>query len=72
MARWRERPVRRLRRALANTVVGQMLPPGVVKGGTAMKVRVGEAGSRFTPDLDAAVSWANELISRSTQASDEG
>jgi len=31
-----------------------MLPPGVVKGGTAMKLRVGEAGSRFTPDLDAA------------------
>ena len=44
----------RLRRALANTVVGQMLPPGVVKGGTAMKLRIGEAGSRFTPDLDAA------------------
>jgi hypothetical protein len=39
---------------VANTVVGQMLPPGVVKGGTAMKLRVGEAGSRFTPDLDAA------------------
>jgi hypothetical protein len=31
-----------------------MLPPGVVKGGTAMKLRVGEAGSRFTPDLDVA------------------
>lgn len=43
----------RLRRALANTVVGQMLPPGVVKGGTAMKLRMGEASSRFTPDLDA-------------------
>jgi hypothetical protein len=54
MARSRERPVRRLQRALANTVVGQMLLPGMVKGGTAMKVRVGEAGSRFTPDLDAA------------------
>jgi hypothetical protein len=48
------RPVRRIQRAVANTVVGQMLPPGVVKGGTAMKLRVGEAGSRFTPDLDAA------------------
>jgi hypothetical protein len=31
-----------------------MLPPGVVKGGTAMKVRVGEGASRFTPDLDAS------------------
>lgn len=48
------RPVRRIQRAVANTVVGQMLPPGVVKGGTALKLRVGEAGSRFTPDFDAA------------------
>jgi hypothetical protein len=44
----------RLRRTLANTIVAQMLPPGVVKGGTALKLRVGEAGSRFTPDFDAA------------------
>lgn len=48
------RPVRRIQRGVANTVVGQMLPPGVVKGGTALKLRVGEAGSRFTPDFDAA------------------
>ncbi|MDZ7733539.1 MAG: nucleotidyl transferase AbiEii/AbiGii toxin family protein [Acidimicrobiia bacterium] len=48
------RPTRRIQRAVANTVVGQMLPPGVVKGGTAMKLRVGEGTSRFTPDLDAA------------------
>lgn len=31
-----------------------MLPEGVIKGGTAMKLRLGEAGSRFTPDFDAA------------------
>jgi len=48
------RPELRIRRAIANTVVGQLLPPGVVKGGTALKLRVGEPGSRFTPDLDAA------------------
>lgn len=46
--------VKRIQRAIANTIVGQMLPPGVVKGGTAMKLRLGEAHSRFTPDLDAA------------------
>jgi len=40
--------------AVCNTVIGQMLPPGVVKGGTAMKLRLGEAGSRFTPDVDGA------------------
>lgn len=44
----------RLRVTVANVVVGQMLPPGVVKGGTAMKIRLGESGSRFTPDLDTA------------------
>jgi len=46
--------VKRIQRAIANTIAGQMLPAGVVKGGTAMKVRVGEQASRFTPDLDAS------------------
>src|SRR5664280_1268978 len=55
LARQRGRPVRRIQRAVANTVVGRMRPPGVVKGGTAMKLRVGEASSRFTPDLDASL-----------------
>ncbi len=45
---------RRIQRAVASTVVGQMLPDGVVKGGTAIKIRVGEAGSRYTPDFDAS------------------
>ena len=31
-----------------------MIPDGVVKGGTAMKLRIGESGSRFTPDFDAS------------------
>ena len=46
------RPVRRIQRAVANTVIGQMLPAGVIRGGTAMKLRLGDAASRFTPDLD--------------------
>lgn len=54
LARERGRPVKRIQRVIANTVVGQMLPAGVVKGGTAMKLRVGEQASRFTPDLDAS------------------
>jgi len=53
-ARGMNRPVRRVQRAVANTVIGQMLPPSVVKGGTALKLRVGEAASRFTPDFDAS------------------
>jgi hypothetical protein len=48
------RPIRRVQRTVANTVVGQMLAPGIMKGGAPMSVRVGEAGSRFTADLDAA------------------
>jgi hypothetical protein len=43
-----------VQRTVANTVVGQMLAPGIMKGGAPMSVRVGEAGSRFTADLDAA------------------
>jgi hypothetical protein len=44
----------RLARAVANVVLAQMLPPGAVKGGTAMKLRLGHGRSRFTPDLDFA------------------
>lgn len=44
----------RLTSVICNTVIGQMVPDGVVKGGTAMKLRIGEAGSRFTPDFDAS------------------
>jgi len=53
-ARRTGRPIRRVQRTVANTIIGQMLSPGVMKGGAAMSVRVGEAGSRFTTDLDAA------------------
>ena len=54
VAKEQGRPIRRVQRAVANTVIGQMLPPGVVKGGTAIKLRVGEGRSRFTLDFDAA------------------
>jgi hypothetical protein len=54
VAQERGQQERRIQRAIASTVVGQMLPDGVVKGGTAMKIRVGEAGSRYTPDVDAS------------------
>lgn len=39
---------------MAMVVVGQMLPDGAIKGGTAMALRYGRAGARFTQDLDAA------------------
>lgn len=44
----------RLKLAIASTVVGQMLPLGVVKGGTAIALRKGLRNSRFTRDLDVA------------------
>ena len=44
----------RLRTALANAIVGQMLPSGTVKGGGALKLRYGDAATRFTRDLDTA------------------
>ena len=44
----------RTRTSLAHTVVAQLLPAGVVKGGAAIKLRVGDQASRLTTDLDAA------------------
>lgn len=42
------------RNLMANAIVGQMLPSGVVKGGSALSLRFGDAGTRYTSDLDAA------------------
>ncbi|WP_101721059.1 nucleotidyl transferase AbiEii/AbiGii toxin family protein [Eggerthella timonensis] len=44
----------RMRTLVANVVVSQMLPDGVVKGGSALKMRFGNAATRFTTDLDTA------------------
>lgn len=42
------------RTIVANTIVGQMLPEGLVKGGSALKLRFGDTATRFTTDLDVA------------------
>ncbi len=44
----------RARTTMASAIVGQMLPSGVVKGGSALKLRFRGASTRFTSDLDAA------------------
>ena len=44
----------RLSRALANVVIGQLLPDGVVKGGSSLMFRYGTASTRYTRDLDTA------------------
>jgi hypothetical protein len=41
---------------IANAIVGQMLYDGVVKGGSSLKFRWGDKGTRFTNDLDTAYS----------------
>lgn len=48
-------PLRRIQRAVANAILGQMLPSAVVKGGIGLKFRVGERATRFTPDFDVAL-----------------
>jgi len=42
----------RLRRTVAHTIVGQLLPAGVVKGGASIRFRSNEHDTRLTRDLD--------------------
>jgi len=42
----------RVRTIMANAIVAQMLPTGAVKGGSAIKLRFGNADTRFSNDLD--------------------
>ena len=48
-----------LRVSMANTIVAQMIGQGVVKGGSGLKFRYGEAATRVTIDLDTA--WNTNL-----------
>ena len=43
-----------IRTLIAYTIIAQMLPKGVVKGGSALKLRYGDKTTRFTRDLDTA------------------
>lgn len=42
------------RAIVANAIVAQLLPDGSVKGGSAIKMRLGDGATRFTTDLDVA------------------
>ncbi len=48
-----------IRMSMANAIVGQFLPEGVVKGGTSLKFRFGGDRARYTMDLDVA--WKSDL-----------
>lgn len=53
----------RNRAVIANAVIGQMLPDAVIKGGSSLKIRFGDASTRTTTDLDVARSvGADEFI----------
>ena len=38
----------RIRRTMANAIVGQLLPDGAVKGGSSLKLRFGDGATRFS------------------------
>ena len=44
----------RLSRAMGNVIVAQMLPDGVVKGGSSLMFRYGGKATRYTRDMDTA------------------
>jgi hypothetical protein len=50
----KDKNVLQIRTVIANTIVGQLLPKGVVKGGSALKLRYGDETTRFSRDFDAA------------------
>lgn len=55
----------KLRTTMANTIVGQMMPSGVVKGGSSLKIRFGDSNTRFTTDFDMArVCDLNDFVYR--------
>ena len=63
----------RVRRTMANVIVGQMLPEGVIKGGSALKIRYGMQATRFSKDFDAArVSDINDFVDALEDALAEG
>ncbi len=58
----------RVRTIVGTTALAQMMPPGAIKGGTAMKFRLG-AATRFTRDLDVARSDDAQTFRRELELS---
>ena len=49
------------RTIMANAIVANLIPDGVIKGGSAIKMRFGDAKTRFTSDLDTATATDPEV-----------
>ncbi len=60
------------RTLIANAIVAHLLPDGVVKGGSSLKLRYGDAATRFTTDLDTARRVEVEQFVQDLTASLEG
>lgn len=58
----------RTRTLMANSIVAQMLPNGVVKGGSAIKMRFGNVATRFTTDLDTATATNPDIYAEQLTA----
>ena len=59
----------RMRTLVANAIVAQMLPDGVVTGGSAVRMRFGSEATRYTTDLDTATaSDPDEYAARLSEA----
>ena len=66
------------RTIMADAIVGQMLPDGAVKGGSALKLRFGDAATRFSEDFDTVrvariegyISLLNDALSKGWQGFD--
>jgi predicted nucleotidyltransferase component of viral defense system len=57
-----------VRTIMANAIVANLLPDGVVKGGSAIKMRFGDAETRFTTDLDTATATNPEVYAEQLNA----
>ena len=51
-----------MRSMMANVLVGQFLPEGVVKGGSSLKLRYGNRATRVTTDFDAEAKYDREVF----------
>lgn len=51
-----------MRSMMANVLVGQFLPDGVIKGGSSLKLRYGNRDTRVTTDFDAAAKHDREAF----------
>jgi hypothetical protein len=58
--------ITKISKTVSMVALAQMMPPGAIKGGTAMKIRFGAHG-RFSLDIDVARAQATKELQMSKQ-----